>query len=127
LADSSFKFIRTDFCSSEGISLKRRINILTHNQQIIYDLLVHIDRKVTKEMSDLAALTTEVQNNSAVDASAIVLLNGLSAQLALIINDPAAIQALVDELNSSSASLAAAVVANTPSAETPPVETPPVV
>lgn len=121
MAESSFNFIRTDFWSSEGISLKRKINILMHNQQIIYDLLIHIDRKVTKEMSDLAALTTEVENNASVDASAIVLLNGLSAQLALIANDPAAIQALVDELNSSSASLAAAVVANTPAAETPPV------
>ena len=66
--------------------------------------------------SDLTVLTAEVTKNTEVDQSAIVLLNGLSAQIAALKNDPAALQALADSLNASSAAMAAAVVANTPAA-----------
>jgi phage-related protein len=114
--------------------LYRMLDSILENQQTIYGLLERINRKVNQEMSDLTALTTEVQNNTAVDTSAITLLNGLAAQLAAIANDPAAIQALADELSLSSASLAEAVLANTPVVVEvpveppvePPVETPPV-
>ena len=110
--------------------LYRMLDSILENQQTIYDLLERINRKVTQEMSDLTTLTAEVQNNTAVDTSAITLLNGLAAQLALIANDPAAIAALAEELASSSAALAEAVVANTPVVVEvpvePPVETPPV-
>lgn len=67
-------------------------------------------------MADLTALTAQVQQNTEVDASAIVLLNGLSAQIAQIKNDPVALQALADQLKSSSTSLADAITANTPAA-----------
>jgi hypothetical protein len=107
---------------SDDCNCSKALQIITHNQQIIYDLLVRIDRKVTQEMPLLEALTAEVQNNTTVDNGAIVLLNGLSAKLAEIAGDPAAVQALADELSSSSAALSAAVVANTPAAEAPPVE-----
>ena len=111
---------------SDSYVILKKLDLVLKNQQIIFDLLVHIERKVSAEMSDLSVLTAEVQANTSVDSSAITLLNGLSAQLALIANDPVAIQALADELNSSSTALAAAVVANTPVVETPPVDVPPV-
>lgn len=62
------------------------------------------------------SLIQEVTRNDAVDASAITLLNGLSAQIEQLKNDPVALQALADELKGSSDALAAAVAANTPAA-----------
>lgn len=67
-------------------------------------------------MTDLTTLTAQVQQNTDVEASAITLLNGLSAQIASLKNDPAALQALSDQLKASSDSLASAITANTPSA-----------
>jgi len=66
--------------------------------------------------TDLGPLTAEVTRNTEVDGSAIALLNGLSAKIAELKNDPVALQALADQLKASSDSLAAAVVANTPAA-----------
>jgi hypothetical protein len=113
-----------------------KLDRILQGQQAIFALLDRLEWKVTEEMSDLTALTAEIENNTAVDSSAIDLLNGLSLQLAAMANNPAAIQALAAELAQSSASLAAAVLANTPAvveptpvepppAENPPVETPP--
>jgi len=70
----------------------------------------------TKEaiMADLDSLKAEVERNTAVDQSAITLLTGLAAQIESLKTDPAALQALADQLRGSSDSLAAAVAANTP-------------
>lgn len=64
----------------------------------------------------LDALTAEVARNTAVDESAIVLLNGLATQIIALKTDPVALQALADSLQGSSNALAAAVIANTPAA-----------
>jgi hypothetical protein len=72
-----------------------------------------------------------VSENGDAVGSAIALLNGLSQALkdALAANDPAAIQALVDQLDAQTGDLATAVAANTPGAAEPapepPVEEPP--
>ena len=66
----------------------------------------------------LEALALEVARNAEVDASAIVLLNGLTVtlgNLAAQINDPR-LSAFVDDLKAQNDALAAAVVANTPAA-----------
>jgi prefoldin subunit 5 len=65
-------------------------------------------------MADLDSLAEEVERNTAVDQSAITLLNGLAAQIESLKSDPAALQALVDDLRASSTNLANAVAANTP-------------
>ena len=64
----------------------------------------------------MAALTAEVERNTAVDESAILLINGLADQIAALLaaNDTAGLEALVTKLRSDSDALAAAVVANTP-------------
>jgi hypothetical protein len=67
-------------------------------------------------MADLTTLTAQVTANTDVEASAVILINGLAAQLLAAKNDPVAIQALADKLNASAASLAAAITANTPAA-----------
>lgn len=79
-------------------------------------LLKDLTEMEISEMAGLENLTEQVQVNTDTEASAIVLLNGLSAQLASIANDPAAVAALAAQLKASSENLAAAIVANTPAA-----------
>jgi len=90
----------------EGLLLRitRQLRTVQQNQEIA--------------MADLTDLQTEVTQNTDVVASAVSLLNGLSQQLkdALAANDPAAVQALVDQLDANTATLADAVAANTPAA-----------
>jgi hypothetical protein len=78
--------------------------------------LESIGRKVEQIMADLTALAAQVKTNTDAEASAVTLLATLSADIAAIKNDPVAIQALSDQLKASAATLAAAVVANTPAA-----------
>lgn len=78
------------------------------------NLLRQILQKEKDMAADLTALTAQVAENTSAEASAITLLNGLSAQLASIATDPVAVAALAAELKSSGDALAAAIVANTP-------------
>lgn len=68
---------------------------------------------------ELEQLRSEVETNTTVDQSAIVLLNSLSQKISELKEDPAKLQAFVDSLRNSSAELAAAVAANTPADPTP--------
>lgn len=74
--------------------------------------LVHQEEQT---MATIADLQTEVGQNTSVTESAVALLNGLSQQLkdALAANDPAAIQAVVDQLDANTSALAEAVTQNT--------------
>ena len=67
-------------------------------------------------MASLSELETQVKRNEEVEASAIVLIQGIAAKLEAAKSDPVKIQALADELKTSADSLAEAVVANTPAA-----------
>ncbi len=62
--------------------------------------------------AELDALTAKVAETTTIEQSAIELLNGLSAQIASLKTDPAALQALADSLSSKSGELAAAIAAN---------------
>ncbi len=74
---------------------------------------------------DLTALKNAVDAEKTVEDSAITLLTGLTSQISALIAasgntvDPAALQAIVDQVNTDAASLAAAVTANTPAAPAP--------
>ena len=92
---------------------------LNRIEQKVNQILAVLGIVVLKEnqiMTDLTVLTAQVKSNTDVEASAIVLLNGLSAQIAQIKNDPVAVQQLADQLKSSASSLADAITANTPAA-----------
>jgi peptidoglycan hydrolase CwlO-like protein len=82
--------------------------------------LSELTKLVTKGFADMSAeldtLTTEVAENNAVIDSAVTLISGLAQQIASLKNDPVALQALADSLNTKSNELAAAVAANTPAA-----------
>lgn len=69
-------------------------------------------------MSALTDLQDAVARDTAVETSAITLLQGLKAALdaAIASNDPAALQALSAQLGTNADALAAAVAANTPAA-----------
>jgi hypothetical protein len=68
--------------------------------------------------AELDQLTTQVQNTRDVEDSAIALLNGLSAQIRAMQNDPAKLTQLANDLQAKAGDLAAAVTANTPQAST---------
>lgn len=63
---------------------------------------------------ELQRLQTEVAEMSGVVDSAIVLINGLAQQIRDLAQDPAALNAMADDLDAKANALAAAVVANTP-------------
>jgi hypothetical protein len=59
-------------------------------------------------------LKVEVESLISVNESAITLIEGLVAQFEAVKNDPAAIQAIIDETRAEKEKLAAVVTANTP-------------
>ncbi len=63
--------------------------------------------------ADLDALSAQVQANTDVEQSAVLLIKGIADQLAAAKSDPAKVQALIDKLNASASALAAAVTENT--------------
>jgi hypothetical protein len=91
--------------------LQRLTTLSTQEQTMADDLKAKIDD-----------LTTKVQAEATVEASAVTLLNGLSAEIAALKNtttDPAtlaAIDALATSVSAQTSDLAAAVTANTPAA-----------
>ena len=68
----------------------------------------------------LNELKVQVEKNTAIEASAVALIQGMAAKIAEAANDPAAIQALADELSASAAPLAEAITANTQEADAAP-------
>ena len=69
-------------------------------------------------MATLQDITAAVAEEKTVEDSVVTLLQTLSADLkaALANNDPAAMQAIVDQINANATTLASAVTANTPAA-----------
>jgi len=63
---------------------------------------------------DLSQLTEQVTRDNTVNGSAKTLILQLVAQFEAVKGDPAAVQALVDQLRAQNDDLAAAVAANTP-------------
>jgi len=90
----------------------------------IEELSQKLDRIIQKQeiiMATLVDIQAAVAAEKTVEDSVLALLAGLAQQLkdAIAANDPVAMQAVVDSLNSNAAAMASAVTANTP-APTPP-------
>lgn len=85
-----------------------------HHQ--IREHLLFIIQKLNHMGQELDDLKAAVAKDTEVDQSAITLLNGLKQKLddAIASGDPAALQALSDQLGSNAQALADAVTANTP-------------
>ena len=71
---------------------------------------------MTKMATSLDALIVQIERTTAVEASAVALIQDLAARLSAIATDPVAVQALADQLKTSADALAAAIAANTPAA-----------
>ena len=93
-----------------------RLDSIENKLDAILRVLQEILRKEITMSAELDALTVQVKANTDVEASAVALLQGLSAQIAAAKTDPVALQALADSLKASAQGLADAIVANTPSA-----------
>ena len=81
-----------------------------------YEELYHrLNEMETRIMSALDDLKAQVEATKTVEASAVVLIKGLSDQLAAAVaaNDTAAITALSADLKTNTDALAAAIPANT--------------
>lgn len=68
----------------------------------------------TSMSAQLDALQQQVQTNNTLIGSAITLIQGLADQIAANMNDPAALQQLVDDLRAQDDALSQAITANTP-------------
>lgn len=78
-------------------------------------------------MTALANLQAAVTAETTVEAGVITLLQTLAADLQAAIaagNDAAAVQAVADQITQNTATLAAAVTANTPTPPAPPAPAP---
>jgi hypothetical protein len=92
---------------------------------IINTLLLLLTLGAIKNMSqkfedEVAALSASVARLTAVEDGAIALIQGLAAQVSANINDPVALDAIVQTVNAQADRLAAAVAANTPADATAP-------
>lgn len=108
---------------AQGVSLGAKLNALHGSISVLSAKLDAILAKEEQNMATLDDITTAVANEKTVEDSVVTLLQQLSAQLqaAMASNDPAAMQAIVDQLNANAQTLADAVTSNTP---TPPAPTP---
>ena len=88
--------------------LLQKQDLILRRLSIMADETVNIDQATTDLAASVAAETT-------VEASAIALIEGLAAQIgaANASGDAAKVEALVQQIGSSSAALAAAIAANT--------------
>lgn len=77
-------------------------------------LLSPITKRLIKMSVALDRLTAEVAETKTIAASAVALIRGLAQQIRDNATDPAALNALADELDATQADLGAAVAENTP-------------
>lgn len=81
---------------------------------LILDTLRLILKRQTSMGQSLDQLTAQVQSNTDVAKSAVVLINGIADRIAQAGGDPVKLQELTASLRTSNEELSAAVVANTP-------------
>lgn len=102
-----------------------RIDVHIHQEPngeilaLLRDIATALTQGVDEIMADLTALQTAVSRVSTVEQSAVELIKQIAAQLAQNATDPAAVQALADDLNAHADALASAITENTPAAPNP--------
>lgn len=108
--------------------INRKLDLILRALSIIYHEEQEVMADLSNQMSDLE---TAVANEETVTQSAVTLIQGLAQQIAAAGTDPAALQALTNQLNTTAQSLADAVAANTPASPggggtnpPPPLDTP---
>ena len=99
-----------------------RLDAIDARLGVIERTLLFLIRQGAFEMATLNEIVAAVEADTAVDESAITLLEQISQMLkdAQASNDPAAMQAVVDMLDRSKQRMADAILKNTPAAPPPP-------
>ena len=82
---------------------------LFRNQQRILQLLDSLQKQGIQNMATIAELQAQVAANTTIVESAITLIHGLATKIEENKTDPAALQAMADELRAEDAKLAEAV------------------
>jgi uncharacterized protein YoxC len=95
-------------------SIHRKLDTIIEKLDALSLKSSQINSREEHIMATIDDLTKDVQDNSDATQSAITLLNNLSTAINQAKNDPAALQALANQLQANSQALAQAVVANTP-------------
>jgi len=104
------------------LEIEANIHVHHHPDSEVVSLLKTILEKEKATMATLADIKAKVDAEKTVEDSIVTLLTSVSQQLkdAIASNDPAAMQAIADELDANTAALSAAVTANTPAAPVEP-------
>lgn len=92
------------------------VHVHQADSSLLEELLSRVKNLQKKDviiMATLEELETQVEANTDAEQSAIVLIEGIVAELEAAKNDPVRLQAAIDNLRGSGDALAAAVVANT--------------
>jgi chromosome segregation ATPase len=95
-------------------AIKEQLNRIENWLSDIDSKLDTIQTKGDLNNMTLQELKAQVDKSVEVEAGAVVLIKGIAEKLAAAQNDPAAIQALSDELSASANDLAQSITANTP-------------
>lgn len=103
------------FHGEDTSSLSEQMKQLNAN---ITALISNLKQQETAMSAEMDRLTASVQRNTSVTDSALALISGLADQVrnAASSGDPAALNALADQIDAESQKLADAVTANTPAA-----------
>ena len=98
-----------------AVELQERIVDVSEQLDELILLATASATREEQELMTLAELKAKVEQAVTVEESAVTLIGGIAQQLkdAIASNDPAAIQAVADELDKGTADLAAAIEANT--------------
>jgi hypothetical protein len=105
--------------TTQLLAIQTQLSVLVAAQTKQSDQLAAIMVQGKATMATIADIQADVTSQNTVIGSAVTLLQGLKAALDAAGTDPAALQAVKDSLDANTASLAAAVVANTPGAPPP--------
>jgi hypothetical protein len=101
----------------------RQLDRIEKKQDALISMVMVLSQKEEEhfmaDTSALDALTAQVTENTDLEQSAILLIQGLADQIANAGTDPAALAALSAKLKSSADALAAAITANTPAPPAP--------
>lgn len=99
-----------EFCKG----FQQKLLDLEQNQERVIKMLRVVNLKENFIMAKIDDVTAAVEAETAVDDSAIVLLNNLTAMIKAAGTDPAKLDALISTINANKQKMADAIVANTP-------------
>lgn len=100
---------------------RRALTAISQDLAYIRRLVDYVVDQQEATRMDLTKLQAAVAQETAIDQSAVVLIQQIADALKASSSDQAAVDALADQLSASASTLASAITANTPAAPAPSV------